>query len=243
MFKTADIVVEGQKKHQIIVPGGGLEAPGDHQVVQRRVDFFGDGIREYYLIKQLASGNCAEYTALNVAIILRELGFAINPAVQEYLGIQIDYGLNSLERDLVLPLLLEGIDCSKSLKFQASDTDNLQIKYQNPYEPLSIANSLLLFRMITLPKFIDFKPDEFLHTSQDPQNFINNLKCHEITSVFVGSQAHATAYLKFGDRVYYVDPFTDQIVNKRSIDEMYAHINRLREQSGSVVSLNELRTN
>ncbi|OGM20344.1 hypothetical protein A2714_04845 [Candidatus Woesebacteria bacterium RIFCSPHIGHO2_01_FULL_38_9] len=237
-----EVVLEqtAQEIRPIVVPEGRLAAPRDYEVRTTVLELNGRQ-QSLELIKQTFEGNCAEYTALNTAIILSKAGMAINPAIEEYLKANPQFDLSSVETDLTIPLILNAQEEHAELFSGEDDVDNLYIKVDNPYEPLTNTNSALLFRTAVSPNVQRFEGGDVVQG--DPENALARISSQETVAVFVGSGNHATSWVKLGENCYYVDPYYNQSVVLQTTETVMK--DRIREtinRPGSFVTLNDLYT-
>jgi len=232
--------INGEEAQQISIPEGKFEAPGDYEILNKTLEINGR-LQNVELIKQTFQGNCAEYTSLNTAIILRKAGFAVNQSVEEYLNNNRQLNLSEVEGDLTIPLLLNSQEDYKTLKSSVSDVDNLERKANNPYEPLTNTNSALLFRTVTSPLHQEFESGDILRGN--PDNALEKASSRETYAVFIGSGNHATSWLKIGKDCYNIDPyFNNNVVKKASEKDMKNSIKRSLNQPGSFATINDLYT-
>lgn len=234
---TAEV---SEKTPPIKVPEGKFSAPNDYEIRTVNLELRGRQ-QNLELVKQTFSGNCAEYTALNTAILLSTAGIAINPAIEMYLNSNPTLDLTSVETELTIPLILNGQEEYLSIRTDVNDVDNLVDKHRNPYEPLTNANSALLFRMAVSPQKQDFKNEEFIQG--DPAPLLEKLSSEEISAIFVGSVNHARSWVKLSDKYYHIDPyFNENIISEVTKEKMEADVAKLMKEPNSFATVNSLST-
>jgi hypothetical protein len=151
-----------QDQKPIRIPEGKMGAHGDHRIVNYTL-----GETSIPLIHQTSHdlqnpdvlGNCAEYSSINAARILWELGFPINPIVGEHFSrYPRTMNVNTIEEDLVVPLLrsaherlLSHINFSQNPDRKAEVIHNLRNKSVNPYAALDAENCIMLLTEMLTP--------------------------------------------------------------------------------------------
>lgn len=223
---------------KISIPEGKFQAPGDFEIRQVDVDLGGRNQR-MELIKQRFSGNCAEYTTLNTAIVLSKIGVAINQEVNNYLRNHRSLDMSTVENDLVIPMVLDAQENIQGIRSSDADVDNLFTKYDNPYYPLSSTNSVLFFRSAINISPVNFQPEEF--SQRYTQEVDDRISDQEIRTIFIGSRSHATSYIKMGTDFYYIDPISNNIIEKRNINQVKNHLRHELEIRDSFITFNSLR--
>lgn len=232
------VVVEQKQAEKIVVPPGELRAPGDYRVVEGRYSLNGK-TRNLELVLQTSSGNCAEYTTFNAVKILEKEGFAINSEISQYIR-SGNLNLDSVENNLVIPTLLDGQETYRGITTTIDDVNNLVDKASNPYEPLTNANSALLFRMAVSPETADFKQGDL--ATEYSGGVERTILGNETLAIFVGYQDHATCYIKLGADFLYVDPyFNPGVVVSQTKDQALGRLSDALDQPGTFITLNEIR--
>jgi hypothetical protein len=230
-----DVVLDNPPK--IVIPEGRMAAPGDYRIMPVRLNVAGRP-QNIDLIQQTFQGNCAEYTTLNTVLIARAAGFAVNPAVAEYLAHNPRFNLDAVERDLVIPLTLNAQETHmREVPTTQVDVDNLVIKADSPRESLTKSNSVLLFRESLSPVTMKFNGSDQIRNQAD----IQRMRSNEVAAIFMGSSDHATSLLKLGEQYIHVDPFFNQNIAK-VIPEQDALgiLARVISQPGSIATINPL---
>lgn len=234
------IVSKDQAHNLIVVPEGQLAAPGDYEIIRKTLEINGRQ-QTLELIRQTYEGNCAEYTSLNAALLLRMAGMSINPATKEYLNNNRQLNVAAVENEFVIPLLLRAQESYASLQSTVTDADNLGEKLANPYVPLTNINSALLFRTVISPIHKEFSADEVVRGN--PDKALDRVSSQETIAVFIGSGNHATCWIKLGEDCYHIDPYyTVGVVRKASIDDMKNDMRRSLSLPGSFATLNDVYT-
>lgn len=223
---------------KIVVPEGRFEAPRDYQRQTVRMELLGN-TQQLELIKQTRAGNCAEYTTLDTVLVAKAAGLAVNPQLDEYLANNPRLNLDTLETDFVLPFLLNSQEHHTEQPTQLADVNNLAGKVTDPYESLTKANSVLLFRDSLSPQLFQFKPEDQI----SDENGVQRMKLNEIAAIFIGNEGHATSLLKLSDKYLHIDPYFNQnIVKSISEDEATSLLRDAIRQPGSIVTINPLST-
>jgi hypothetical protein len=239
---TPSIVSDSRDTINIIeVPKGVFGAPEDYSIKHKDLNINGR-VQDIEVIKQESPGNCVEYTALNVSL-LSKAGIYVNPLVKQYLETGSSRKLDSVEKDVVLPILLNKHDKSTGLKPELVDVENLGEKLSNPYAPLTMFNTTLLFKACVTPINIglNFSSEDIV--DRYTRNVDNRITSTELIAVLVGHRSHATCYLKLGNRCYFIDPyFNEGVISELPLNQMRHEISeKLGEhRSGTFISMNEL---
>jgi len=231
----------------IIVPEGKFAAPGDFRIqnVFMRLTNRSENVP---LIRQTQTGNCAEYTALNTAIVLSKFGIDVNASVLQYIQGRDDLNLPTVENNLTNPLVLNAQEKFKTKEMngkllpfpvQMSDIDNLDQKSTNPYEPLSNTNSALLFREVVSPKNIVFDPSDFATFWSDATG--QKLIEREVQAILIGSGDHATSLLKLGGRFISIDPYSTDIVRELTLHRARFLLTQALSRPHSFITFNDVR--
>lgn len=222
----------------IVIPEGKFEAPGDYRISTVLLNLAGRP-RNVDLIKQTFAGNCAEYTVLNAVIIAKAAGLSVNPEIAEYLSLNPRLNLNSLEKDLIIPLLLTTQERHPEQPATVEDVNNLDTKFSNPYESLTKQNSVLLFRETLSPITSKIETTDKLSNSGD----IKRATIDFLSAFFIGTSDHATCILKLGEQYLHVDPYFNQnVVKTVTSNEAFSILDRAIAQPGSIVTRNNLFT-
>lgn len=232
----------------IVVPEGKMAAPGDFRIENIRIRLT-NRTESIPLIRQTKPGNCAEYTALNTAIVLEKFGIEVNDSVLQYMRGQPDYNLPTVENDLTIPLVLRAQENMKTLSVNGEqiqfpsnrhDVDNLTSKYEDPYEPLTNTNSALLFREIVSPKDTIIEPTDFVTSWSDSVG--RKLTEREVQAIFIGSGDHATSIVKLGERYLYIDPYNNpDIVQELNLEQARFRLAQSLARPNAFATFNDVR--
>lgn len=229
-FMEGSCVVE----NPIVVPKGEFSAPGDYKIIR-----VGKESENFYLVKQLYSGNCAEYTMINTILMAKGLegaGLKFNDKVENYLKNNPSFNLDIVEKDLVIPMLCDSLDKHKEMKPGEEHTENLSLKLNNPYESLTALNSILLFRDALSPRDTKIKSTDKI----DGTN-INDAFTEDFCAFFIGDNNHATSILKLKDDYYHIDPyFNEEVARVINIDKAKEIIKKASSSPDSIVIKNKL---
>lgn len=142
----------------ITVPKGELGAYGDWEPVTISIgDLTVDLLKQTHHNLDRGEGNCAQYSTMNAAKICYELGLKLNPLVQNHYDQHPNMDPNTVERNLIIPLLADAQEEDKLSRINLDPDrkkeimDELHAKLERPTTSLDNVNAVLLLQEIFNP--------------------------------------------------------------------------------------------
>ena len=230
----------------LTVPDGKFEAPNDSVIYKTRIQI-GNEIVVLPTIEQLSEGNCAEYSALNMALMSLYFDFSIGDELQTFLDQHsMPEAKDVLEAGYILHMLnyFHSITNPCGFTIQPSDRDNLTEKKRNIYESLTSTNSALIYW--SMLNSTDSKcPKENLATTYTPELETRITSTPNLAIDFADiARAHATGIFKYHGHYFSIDSIRkDNVIKSETEETIIRRIKDLLQNGNGYIILSDLHKN
>lgn len=239
-------IPQEENNEPLLVPDGKFEAPNDSNIYYTKIQI-GDTTTILPTIEQLSEGNCAEYSALNVALMALYFDFPIGDELQTFLDKHsMQEAKDILEAGYVLHLLnyFHSLQTPCGLKLQPEDRSNLIEKRQDIYASLTGTNSSLIFW--SMLNGIESKcTSDNLRTSYSPELESRITSTNDLAIYFCDvANVHATGIFKYQGHYFSVDSMRrNNVIQLETEGAMVLKIKNLLQNRNGYILLSDLKKN